>query len=339
MPVQPSAALASFLRDLPKTETHLHIEGALPFHFVRGQHPERYPVPPASWAHDFRFRSFAHFEEELLGMAMAYHSSPERYHASCKEIFHCLYHEEGVRYVECSFASGVLEFVGGDGAGNAEAIKRAAPEGLEVRLYLGVHHLGYNENTAAWIEDSVRWEHLDGIDLHGPEDAPMGDWAPALWEKFRAAGKRTKAHAGEFCGPEFVRYALDELKVERIQHGVRSVEDPLLVERLVAESVTLDVCPISNVKLAVVESMKRHPIRRLFDAGVRCTLSTDDPICFGNRLRDEYAALHHELDFGFEELARLAANGFHVADMDAERRAAYLNEINEVVQRHAQAGV
>lgn len=330
----PSAGLASFLRDLPKTETHLHIEGALPFRFVREQDPERFPAFPLSWAPDFRYSSFAHFEEELLSMAMPFFTSPERYYIAAREIFDRLYHEQGVRYVECSFASGVLEFAGGDGPGNAEAIKRAAPDGMEVRVYLGIHHLGYNEKTSGWIDESMHWEHLDGVDLHGPEDDPIGDWAPQLWEAFRAAGKSTKAHAGEFCGPDSVRYALDQLKVKRIQHGVRSVEDPALVKRLADEGVTLDVCPISNLKLGVASSMDLHPIRALHDAGVRCTLSTDDPLCFGNSLTEEYVALHDELGFTVAELGQLAANGFASADLARDQRAAFLREIDEVVRWH-----
>lgn len=267
-------------------------------------------------------------------MVAAYHSSPERYFASAQEVLAKLFHEQNVRYLECSFASGVLEFIGGDGPATAEAIKRAAPEGMEVRVYLGIHHLGYNDRTRHWIEDSVNWEHLDGVDLHGPEGDPMGDWAPRLWERFRAAGKRTKAHAGEFCGPEFVRYTLDELGTRRLQHGVRAVEDPALVARLAAEEVTLDVCPISNVKLDVVPTMAQHPIRALVDAGVRCTISTDDPISFGNQLHEEYTALSQELSFSFAELAQLARNGFEAADLPSEKKAFWFAEIDAALAKH-----
>jgi adenosine deaminase len=334
VPYQPSPELAAFLHDLPKTETHLHIEGALPFHLAQGFRPDQLKSPPASWADDFKFRSFAHFEEELLAMAAAYHHSPEQYFRSAQEVFGKLFHEQNVRYLECSFASGVLEFIGGDGPATCEAIKRAVPAGMDVRVYLGIHHLGYNEQTRPWIDESPHWEYLDGVDLHGPEDHPMGDWAPRLWEAFRAAGKQTKAHAGEFCGPEMVRYALDELKTTRIQHGVRSVEDPALVARLAAEDITLDVCPISNVKLDVVPTMAQHPIRQLLDAGVRCTISTDDPISFGNQLHEEYTALSQDLGFSFAELAKIAKNGFAVADLPEARKASLYAEIDAVLARH-----
>ncbi len=327
-------SLEAFLADLPKTETHLHIEGALPFHFVREAYPDRYDKEPASWAPDFRFDSFRQFEVELLEMVAQWFNSPDRYHEAAKEIFEKLYREQHVRYVECSFASGVIEYIGGDGAANAEAIKAAAPPGLEVRVFMGLHHVGYNHNTHKWIDDAVNWAHLDGIDLHGPEDDPVGDWAADLWARFHATGRRTKAHAGEFCGPDFVRWAVDTLGTRRIQHGVRAAEDPALPAYLAELGVILDVCPISNVKLGVVPSMAQHPLRQLLDAGVLCTISTDDPISFGNTLRDDYRALAAELAFTRPELGRLARNGFQSADLGKGEKQRWLDEIDRVVQAH-----
>lgn len=326
--------LERFLEALPKTETHLHIEGALPFHFVREAYPELYDSEPASWATDFKFDSFAHFERELLEMVAQWHCKPERYHLAASEILGRLHLEQGVKYVECSFASGVIEHIGGDGAATAEAIKSAAPDGLEVRVFMGLHHGGYHAGTKAWIDDAVNWQYLDGIDLHGPEDDPLDPALPELWARFRAAGKRTKAHAGEFQGPELVRWSLDTLGVRRIQHGVRSVEDPALPARLVEMGVVLDVCPISNVKLNVVPTMAEHPVRRLFDAGVLCTISTDDPISFGNCLKDEYRALAADLDFTLPELAQLARNGFQTADLPAAERQRWVALIDEVLADH-----
>jgi adenosine deaminase len=97
---------------------------------------------------------------------------------------------------------------------------------------------------------------------------------------------------------------------------VRSIEDPAVVDLLVEKDVTLDVCPISNLKLQVdgVPTMAEHPIRRLFDAGVRCTINSDDPFMFGNTLSEEYYALATDLNFTNEELAQIAANGFVATD-------------------------
>jgi adenosine deaminase len=110
-----------------------------------------------------------------------------------------------------------------------------------------------------------------------------------------------------------VRYAVEKLGAQRIQHGVRSIEDPEVLAMLRDRGIALDVCPISNVKLRIVPSPGEHPIKQLLDAGVVCTVSTDDPISFGNSIEDEYEFLAGELGFSEKDLSQVAANGFQVA--------------------------
>jgi adenosine deaminase len=190
-------------------------------------------------------------------------------------------------------------------------------------------HNDYQGAGRELIEDCLRWPELDGIDLHGWEDIPLESWTADVWARARAAGKFTKAHAGEFMGADYVDKTLDELKVTRIEHGVRSVENPATVARLLRENVALDICPISNVKLAVrgVPAMQVHPIRRLFNAGVTVTINSDDPFFFGNSLSEEYYALYQDLGFSRAELVQVAANGFKVALLPAHVRRAHLDEL------------
>ncbi len=157
---------------------------------------------------------------------------------------------------------------------------------------------------------------------------PMEPWTDRLWRRFRDAGKMTKAHAGEFRGPDFVREVIERLGVRRIEHGERAARDPALLDELRELDVTLDLCPISNLKLGVVTSIANHSIRKIFDAGVRCTVNTDDPVVFGNTLFDEYAILARDCGFTAPELARLARNGFEIAAMDSARKMQALREID-----------
>jgi adenosine deaminase len=322
-----------FVRALPKTETHLHLEGALPWDLLRGLDPVRFRDPPASWREDFRFSSFAHFEEELLGYVFAWFVSPDRYHQAAQAVFQ-RHMDQNVKYVECSFASGVVEFGGVDGEAVAEAIRAAVPTGLTVRIFMGIHRNGRNERTRAFLDACLGWGALDGLDLHGPETLPLEPWTGELWRSARSAGKFTKAHAGEFGGPESVRQVLDELGVRRIEHGIRAIEDPRLVERLRDEGIVLDVCPISNVKLGVAASLESHPLRSLLDSGVVCTVSSDDPISFGNSLTDEYVALASRMGFSRRELARVALNGFRVALCDRDVVAPHIR----ILERLAEVG-
>lgn len=315
-------ALHGFIAALPKTENHLHIEGALPWHLLQAANPGKYETPPASWAPDFRFRDFAHFESELLGYAGDFFTSAQRYHDCARAVFADRL-VRNIRYTEVSFASGCVDFMDLDGREVCDAIRAAVPAGLEVRIFLGIHHQGRTAKMAPVLEDALGWANLDGIDLHGPETAPLGDWAEEYWKRARDAGKFTKAHAGEFCGPDFIRHVVEKLGVSRIQHGVRAMEDPALLDLLRERAIALDVCPISNVKLGVVSSPERHPIRRILESGIVCTVSTDDPISFGNTLEEEYLFLARHLDFSENELASLAGNGFRTALASGEwRRAA-----------------
>jgi adenosine deaminase len=331
MPGELNPHLRRFLKRLPKTETHLHIEGALPWELLHSMDPGRFHTPPLSWQDHYRFSSFTEFEESLLELACAWFTSPERYHQAAKTLFRKLAGEDNVRYIETSFASGMIEFLGLDGAEVARAIRDAAPDGVPVRVFMGIHHDGYTPRSRHFIEDSLGWEALDGLDLHGTETTPLEPWTGDLWERARAAGKRTKAHAGEFAGPEFIVRVIEELGVKRIQHGVRAVESPQLVRRLKEMGAILDICPISNVKLGVVERMADHPLRELHRSGVVCTVSTDDPMSFGNTLEQEYAALYTELGLSFAEMGELAANGFRHAPGGAEAFAGDLEEIARLV--------
>lgn len=322
MNLQVSPEMRDFIRRIPKTETHLHIEGALPFHLLQGLDAKRFPAPPASWEASFRFAHFKQFEDELLNMALTWYNSPERYHLAAKEIF-SQHQADGVVYVETSFHAGVTEFLGIPADEILAAIIEAIPAGLEVRVFLGMLR-ERSEVLLPMLEEAITWKNLAGIDLHGVETIELQDWTIALWKGAQEEGKVTKAHAGEFGGAKAVRDVLEKLNVKRVQHGVQADGCEETIQLLLEKGATLDVCPISNVKLAVVENMREHPIRRLMQAGVPCTISTDDPISFGNLINDEYIALHNELDFTKEELLALAQNGIAIADVSAEKKAAWL---------------
>jgi adenosine deaminase len=181
------------------------------------------------------------------------------------------------------------------------------------------------------IDELHTWDGLAGADLHGFEQMPTHPDTAAVWTRLRTAGKITKCHAGEFDGPARVREAIEFLGVRRIQHGVRAIEDPAVVKLAADHGVTFDVCPLSNIGLKVFPSLKEHPLRRLLRAGVRCTVSTDDPLCFANSLTGEYEALEDELTFTRAELGQVARNGWEVADVPPALRQKMTGLIDRVV--------
>jgi adenosine deaminase len=197
-------------------------------------------------------------------------------------------------------------------------------------VFLGVHHDGNTPKMAQTLTECVHWPELAGIDLHGAEDVPLEPWTPALWRAARQLGKLTKAHAGEFSGPDFVWRVLKELEPDRLEHGVRAVEDPRLVEEILRRGIALDMCPISNHRLMPGIRLEHHPIRELFDAGVTITLSTDDPIAFGNTVSDEYVALAERRGFSRRELVELAKNGFRVSLLPEDVKRRYCEELDAI---------
>jgi len=319
--------LARFIRHIPKTETHLHIEGALPYELLVELDPERFPEAPFFRDLHYKYESFVEFERILIEHAVFWFDSAERYHVACKRMFEKMA-ALNVKYVEASFHLHMTEFCGLDGREILSAIKSAVPEGMEARVVGGMLRNGYTEKMKPVIDDLHNWDELDGIDLHGPEWLDMEEWTAPVWRRCSEAGKIIKCHAGEFGGPQKIYEALDILGSRRIQHGVRAVEDLDLVKRLSDEGAVLDVCPLSNEKLRVFGSLEEHPLRQLIDSGIICTINTDDPLSFGNTIEDEFKALAQRLGFSRAELAQLAKNGFEHARMDAAEKRARISEID-----------
>lgn len=325
-------ALNRFLASLPKTETHLHVEGALPWELLVKKDPNRFSQIPAFREPSFRYDSFEQFEEILIEHAMCWFDSTESYHEAAKLIF-SKHVQQNVKYVETSFHAGMMEFLKLPGEEILNAILDAVPDGLEVRVFLGISRNAYTPYLGPLLEEAIGWDQLSGIDLHGLESLPFEPWIPRFWEKARGNGKMVKAHAGEFGPASNVSQAVNELKVKRIQHGTRAIEDESVMQLLVDEEITLDMCPISNYKLRVVDRLENHPIKEFLNKGIRCTVSTDDPLSFNNSLNDEFLALFEHLSLTHQEIANLVSNGFQVADLDENTKSKFLIQIEELTAK------
>jgi len=317
---------AEFVRALPKAELHLHLEGAVPWAMARAFAAGALPERPSWYADGFRFGDFLEFRGAIRDCMACLVDAPA-YGAAAAAIFLDL-RDQNVRYAEISFdVARVLE-KNLHVAEVVAAIKAAEPPGLITRVFAGLSQHKVERTPPKVIEAVLSSPGLDGLSLHGDETTQRTDAFVDAFTEARRRGLQTKAHAGELMGPASVSAALDLLGVTRIEHGVRAAEDDAVVERLAAEAVTLDVCPWSNVRLNVVESLVGHPIRRLHERGVRLTINTDDPTVFGRTLSEELASLVDDLGFSPIDLARFQANAFAVAVMPAEARQAVLDEID-----------
>ncbi|MCX2731910.1 adenosine deaminase [Saccharopolyspora sp. NFXS83] len=171
---------------------------------------------------------------------------------------------------------------------------------------------------------------LDRIVGVGLDSAEVGHPPSKFTEVFQRAhelGLRAVAHAGEEGPPEYVREALDLLGVQRVDHGIRALEDPELVERLRREQVPLTVCPLSNVRLGAFPELGRHTLPQLLEHGLLVTVNSDDPAYFGGYADENFDAVRRELGLSPEQLRTLAANSFHASFLDEDRKAAFLAEV------------
>ncbi len=321
----------SFIESLPKTETHLHIEGAIPWEMFEARFPDEFSRVPDFRQPEFRYDNFAQFESILIDHALRIIKEPADYAEIAQRVF-AEHLKQNVRYVELSFHAGIIEFLNMPGPEIISAIRSAVPRGLEVRIFMGMSRDSYSDYLGIILEDAVEnWDGLHGIDLHGPENLPAKEWIPKLWEKARVNGRVLKAHAGEFGPAENVRWAVEKLGVRRIQHGIHGSSDDELLKMLAHRGVVLDICPISNYKLRVFDKWEDYPLRKFIKHGIPLTISTDDPMSFGNCLNDEYRVLQQKMGFSAPELAQFAKNGFEVADLNVSSRRESIQEIDQLL--------
>uniref|UniRef100_UPI00064B83B6 adenosine deaminase n=1 Tax=Nocardiopsis sp. RV163 TaxID=1661388 RepID=UPI00064B83B6 len=175
--------------------------------------------------------------------------------------------------------------------------------------------------------------HLEHIGAVGLDSAEVGHPPEKFTEVFAAArdlGLRRVAHAGEEGPASYIWQALDLLGAERIDHGIRCLEDPALVAHLAATQTPLTVCPLSNVRLRAVPDLAQHPLPALMEAGLLVTVNSDDPSYFGGYVHDNYQALHTHLGLGAEQLRRLARNSFTASFLPPERKAQLIAEVDAV---------
>lgn len=303
---------------LPKTELHLHIEGAAPPKFIRALAAEKNVDLSGIFQGDgYRWKDFADFLK-TYDAASSVLNTPDDYRRLTEAVLETSA-AHNVIYTELFLAA---DFSGGgdveawkdylsaiiEGAENAKA-----KHGIETRfISTCVRHLGPEaaENIARLTAETMG-PMLTGFGMGGEErHLSAKDFAKAF-AIAAEAGLGITSHAGEICGPDSVRETLDNLPVTRIGHGVRAIEDAGLVQRLVDENIVLEVNPGSNISLSVFENWTDHPIDKLRKAGVPVTVSTDDPPYFHTDMTREYRMLAETFGWGvadFNEINRTAMN-------------------------------
>ncbi|MFB3826854.1 MAG: adenosine deaminase [Bryobacteraceae bacterium] len=298
--------MPQFIQELPKAEIHLHLEGSLTPQTLRELDPEA----PADL---YAFAGFDGFLE-AFGQVVKRIREPRDYALVTRRLLERLA-AENVRYAEIILSAGVVLWKEQEFAPVFEAVTEAAGDSpVQVRWIVdAVRHFGVEhcmrvaELAAERVDRGVVAYGIGGNEERGP-----AGWFGEVFRFAREKGLHLTAHAGEACGPESVWAAL-EIGAERIGHGIRAIEDPVLVKHLRDHRIPLEISLTSNVITGVVRSLDAHPVRRLYNAGVPVTLNTDDPGIFGTTLNREYELAAEWFGFGESDLRAIAENGFRYA--------------------------
>jgi len=334
--------MSEICRDIPKAELHLHIEGTLEPELMfeiaaRNRVPLRFQsVDEVRRA--YRFTSLQSFldiyyegakvlleERDFYDLTWAY---LERARADC------------VRHAEIFFDPQTHTDRGVAFETVVTGIHRALEDGerklrMSSRLILCfLRHLSADAAHATLRQALSFKEWITAVGLDSSEVGHPPSKFTSVFDAAREAGFLAVAHAGEEGPPAYIWEALDLLKVRRIDHGVRCVEDPDLVARLVAERIPLTVCPLSNVKLRVFDTMGDHNLRRMLELGLCVTVNSDDPAYFGGYVGANFRAARESLGLGSGQVVHLARNSFRASFLTATEKRARLYEVDRFVADH-----
>lgn len=320
------------LHALPKVDLHVHLEGSMrPTTVVELAERAGVELPEGLREGRYEFRDFRHFIDEwVAGLRCLRRPNDFRRVALefCED-----QSAEGVRYAEVSVSlpdhaerlndwdlalGSVLE-------GLAEGERRF---GIVARVYVDVVRgidLALSRRAMEVAADHLE-DGVIGIGLGGEERFPPEPYESIFREGIER-GLRSIPHAGETHGPESIRGAIGHLGAERIGHGIRVLQDPVLVEEVVARGIGFDVCPTSNLMTRSVPSLEEHPLPAMLDAGIRCSLASDDPSMFHSFLTGEYELSRRVFGFDDERIARLATSGVRTSFAPEELKAEVEAEI------------
>ena len=328
-------ARAAFIAGVPKAELHLHIEGSLEPEMMaalakRGGVQLAFDsVEAIRAAYDFsNLQDFLDIyyqgmavlltEQDFFDLTTAYLDRAAT---------------DGVRHVEIFFdpqghtARGVpmANVVGGI----ARALAEAEERGITSRLIMCfLRHLPEADAEATLDAALPFLSLIHGVGLDSSEVGHPPEKFARVFARARSLGLKVVAHAGEEGPPDYVWQALDVLKVDRIDHGNRALEDAALVDRIVTDGLTLTVCPLSNLKLCVVDDLAQHPLRRMLAAGLRATVNSDDPAYFGGYVNANFVAVADALNLTRDEILTLARNSFTGSFLPPAEQAVHLAAID-----------
>ncbi|WP_049727113.1 adenosine deaminase [Wenzhouxiangella marina] len=330
------------IRALPKVELHLHIEGSLEPELMFALAERNQVELPFASVEEVRaaydFSDLQSFLDIYYAGAQVLLEEQDFYDMTWAYLERC--RADKVRHTEIFFDPQTHTDRGVPFDTVIRGITRALDDGRE---QLGIsselilcflRHLSA-EAAMATLEQALPWkERIIGVGLDSSEKGHPPEKFQAVFDRARAEGFLTVAHAGEEGPPEYIEQALDLLKVKRIDHGVRCLEDPLLVRRLQKERMPLTVCPLSNVKLCVFDTLEEHNLKTLLDANLCATINSDDPAYFGGYIGQNFLETAEALKLGLDDIETLARNAVEASFLDDDGKQDLMIQIDDWAERY-----
>ena len=326
----------SFIEQMPKAELHLHIEGTLEpelmFELARRNDVALPYKSPDQVRKAYEFSDLQSFldiyyqgtrvmlrDRDFYDLARAYLEKARDQNIRHAEVFFDpqAHTERGVPM------PAIIE-------GLHQAFREAERQfGISSELILCfLRHLSASEAIQTLEAALPYCEYFAGVGLDSSEQGHPPEKFTSVFDRARREGLFVVAHAGEEGPPDYIWQALDALQASRIDHGVRCIEDPALVDRLRSQRVPLTVCPLSNIKLHVFDAIENHNLRQLLDAGLCVTINSDDPAYFGGYINENFLAIHNAFNLTKDELRSLARNSFEAAFLPEDRKQLVLQELD-----------
>jgi len=330
-------ALESFIIGIPKSELHLHIEGTfepeLMFEIAeRNNVPLKYKtVDELKLAYNFgNLQDFLDIYYAGAGVLLHEQDFYDLTHAYLEKIY-----KQNVLHTEIFFDPQTHTKRGVQFATVINGISKALVEGekkfgITYKLILCIlRHLD-EDDAIETINEALQYKELiSAIGLDSSEVGHPPSKFERVFKKAKDAGFLTVAHAGEEGPADYVWEALNLLSVSRIDHGNRSLEDEMLVDELVKNKIPLTVCPLSNLKLKVVEKLEDHPLKTMLQKGLFATINSDDPAYFGGYINENYLAIAKGLSFSKEDIFVLAKNSFAASFLTEEQKSFYIKKVSD----------
>jgi adenosine deaminase/aminodeoxyfutalosine deaminase len=327
----------SFIRHLPKVELHLHLEGGVQPETLRelSRSKGRLEKETRDWVAEragrrYQYRDFQDFLQAFKLVALLL-ETPSDYAMATTRLIEGLT-RQNVKYAEIIFAAGVVLWKEQPVEAIFEAVAssaRAAREVFGVRvqwIFDAVRHFGVEH-----VREVLRWaghfrsQGVVALGIGGDEMRGPAELFREVFREARAMGLHVVAHAGEACGPESVRQAVEALGAERIGHGLTAARDPAVLALLRDRRIPLEVCLTSNVATGALARIGDHPLPQFLDAGLVVTLNTDDPAMFGTDLVNEYLLAARSFDLTREQILHLGQNAIRAAFLSEEEKLSLLS--------------